>query len=216
MDFLPSRNAEVVCGLKHFIVEDEKTARRFLKLYGYPAISEAQLYRLNEHTREGDVSSRLDILLSGADAGLMSDAGCPAIADPGAEVVKLAHRNNIEVIPLAGPSSVLFSVMASGFSGQNFAFNGYLPIDRAARIKRVRELEQLALRQKQAQFFIETPYRNQQLLDVLLATLSGPTQLFIGRDICGAQQLLKSDSVENWKKQGLKLDKRPVVFGIFC
>jgi 16S rRNA (cytidine1402-2'-O)-methyltransferase len=212
---LPAYNAAIVQRLDRFIVEDAKTARRFLKLYGYSPIDKAELLLLNEHTKHNDLSPVIKPLVEGFDVGLMSDAGCPGIADPGAEVVKLAHEKNIEVVPLVGPSSIVLSIMASGFNGQNFSFVGYLPIDKAARGKRIKELETLALR-GQAQFFIETPYRNDQLLDNLLTILSPQTHLFIGKDITAPSQFLKSRTVAEWKKNGKpQLGKVPVVFGIY-
>lgn len=216
-DFIPHYNAAVIAGLEVFIAEDAKTCRRHLKLMKYPAIEKAEILLLNEHTREQDLSPLLKPLLEGRDVGLMSDAGCPGIADPGAEVVKLAHRNNIRVMPLAGPSSIVLSIMASGFNGQNFAFVGYLPIDKNAKTKRLKELEQLALKQKQAQFFIETPYRNEQMFEFILAGLQPSTHLFLGKDITSRNQVMVSHTVAEWRqKQKPSLHKVPVVFGIFA
>lgn len=212
---LPSYNAAVVQRLNLFIVEDAKTARRFLKLYGYSPIDKAELLLLNEHTKHNDLSPVMKPLLDGYDVGLMSDAGCPGIADPGAEVVRLAHEKNIEVVPLVGPSSIVLSIMASGFNGQNFSFVGYLPIDKSARAKRIKELESLAAK-GQAQFFIETPYRNDQLFENLLTVLSPQTRLFVGKDITAPSQFLKTSLVSEWKKnQNVQLGKVPVVFGIY-
>lgn len=215
-NFIPEYNGNIVKSLRHFIVEDAKTARRFLKFYGYSPIDAAQLYLLNEHTAAGDVSGLLKPLLAGEDVGLMSDAGCPGIADPGAEVVEMAHKKNIDVIPLVGPSSIVLSIMASGFNGQNFSFAGYLPIDKNARHKKIKELETLATKQSQAQFFIETPYRNDQLFESLLNSLSPQTRLFIGKNISGPGQFLKTKSITEWKQNGNPgLSKVPVVFGIY-
>lgn len=214
--FIPQYNADIIKTLKKFIVEDAKTARRFLKGFGYPVIQEAEILLLNEHTKTGELSGLLSPLLQGQDMGLMSDAGCPGIADPGAEVVKLAHQKGIEVIPLVGPSSIVLSIMASGFNGQNFAFVGYLPIDKAQKIKRLRELEQLAQKQHQAQFFIETPYRNEQMLETILESLAPQTLLFIGRDITSPKQFLVSKTVAEWKKgPKLNMHKVPVVYGVY-
>ena len=216
-DYIPHYNSNIVCGLKYFIAEDAKTARRFLKAYNYTTIQEAEITLLNEHTSNSDHSSLLAPVLEGHNLGLMSDAGCPGVADPGAEIVKLAHQKNIQVIPLVGPSSILLSIMASGFNGQNFSFNGYLPVDKMKRQEKIRQLEQLALRQSQAQFFIETPYRNDQMFEALLATLKPSTSLFVGKDITGQDQFLKSKTVALWQKAGkLQLHKVPVVFGIFA
>ena len=213
---IPLYNSEIIKNIKVFIAEDAKTARRFLKGFAYPIIQDAQILILNEHTKRGDVSVLITPLLEGIDVGLMSDAGCPGIADPGAEVITLAHQKNIEIVPLVGPSSIVLSIMASGFNGQNFAFVGYLPIDKTAKIKRIKELEHLAQKQNQAQFFIETPYRNEQMLESLLECLSPQTQLFIGRDITSNKQFLVSKSVVDWKKgQKPGMHKVPVVFGIY-
>jgi 16S rRNA (cytidine1402-2'-O)-methyltransferase len=147
----------------------------------------------------------------------MSDAGCPGIADPGAELIRLAHAKNIGVIPLTGPSSIVLAIMASGFNGQNFAFNGYLPVDKAARIKRLRELESLSRKQGQAQFFIETPYRNIQMLETMLECLAPGTYCFVGKNIGGVPQSLRSATIADWKKQNRPdLHKIPVVFGLCC
>lgn len=213
---IPASNITIVQSLKYFIVEDTKTARRFLKVFNYSPIENAELLLLNEHTKTGNLSHLLENLLKGENVGLMSDAGCPGIADPGAEVVKLAHEKGIEVIPLTGPSSIVLSIMASGFNGQNFSFVGYLPIDKPARIKRIKELEQLAVKALQAQFFIETPYRNEQLFETLLSSLSPQTKLFIGKDITAKDQYLKTLSVDDWKKSVKPLlNKIPVVYGIY-
>jgi 16S rRNA (cytidine1402-2'-O)-methyltransferase len=215
-NYIPHYNAEIVKSLRHFIVEDAKKARSFLKFYGYPSINEAQLYLLNEHTSSGSLNELLAPLLKGESVGLMSDAGCPAIADPGSEIVSLAHKKNIEVVPLAGPSSIVLSIMASGFNGQSFSFLGYLPIDKPARQKRLKELENNAIRNSQAQFFIETPYRNDQLFDTLISTLLPDTKLFIGKNIGADNQFLKTKAVFEWKKSGNPgLTKIPVVFGIY-
>lgn len=215
-NFIPQYNFDVICGLKNFIAEDAKTARRWLKWFGYPKIEDALIVLLNEHTNNNSIPELLKPLLNGVDVGLMSDAGCPGIADPGADVVSLAHKYNIEIIPLIGPSSIVLSIMASGFTGQNFAFNGYLPIDKVQRSKRIKELELLAIKNNQSQFFIETPYRNDQLLSLLLQSLSPQTILFIGKDITGKNQFVKSKSVSEWRKANKpEINKVPVVFGIY-
>lgn len=213
---LPLYNIQLVKSLSKFIAEDAKNARRFLKQCAYEDISRTEINLLNEHSKSGDISSLLKDLLDGHDVGLMSDAGCPGIADPGAEVVRIAHQKHIEVIPLVGPSSIVLSIMASGFNGQNFAFVGYLPIDKQVKMKRLRELEQLSAKQNQAQFFIETPYRNEQMLETLLETLAPQTLIFIGIDINSSKQHLVSKTVSEWKN-ALKpfIHKVPVVFGLY-
>lgn len=215
-NFIPEYNFTLIRGLKKFIAEDAKTARRFLKWFGYPKIEDAEIILLNEHTKAGEISDFIKPLLQGENVGLMSDAGCPGIADPGAEVVKLAHQKSIPVIPLAGPSSIVLSIMASGFNGQNFAFVGYLPIEKPDKIKRLKELEQLVFKYNQAQFFIETPYRNEQLFETLLTSLSPQTMVFIGVDITSPNQVVISKPVAVWKKSGKPaIHKIPVVFGIY-
>ena len=214
--YIPAYNFEIIRSLKHFIAEDAKTARRFLKWFGYTNIADAQISLLNEHTKTMVFIEHVQILLKGDDVGLMSDAGCPGIADPGAEIVKLAHQNNIEVIPLVGPSSIVLSIMASGFNGQNFSFNGYLPIDKLQRIKRLKELEQLVQRNNQAQFFIETPYRNIALFESMLETLQSQTLLFVGSAITSPSTQILAKPVGEWKKLSLpEINKIPVVFGIY-
>ncbi|MBL7920381.1 MAG: SAM-dependent methyltransferase [Bacteroidia bacterium] len=215
-NFIPEHNFLIVRSLTNFIAEDAKTARRFLKWFGYPKIELAEIFLLNEHTKGNTFAELLQPLLEGKDVGLMSDAGCPAIADPGAEVVKLAHKKNIEVVALTGPSSIVLSIMASGFNGQNFAFVGYLPIEKPLRLKRIKELEILAIKHKQAQFFIETPYRNDQLLDALLNYLSPETLVFIGMDLTGPKQFMQAKTVFEWKTSARpEINKVPVVFGIY-
>jgi 16S rRNA (cytidine1402-2'-O)-methyltransferase len=216
LEHIPAFNSGIVNSLKFFIAEDAKTARRFLKLCNYPVIANAEILLLNEHSKPGQMPDLLQPLLLGENVGLMSDAGCPGIADPGADVVKEAHKKGIEVVPLTGPSSIVLSIMASGFNGQNFAFVGYLPIEKPQKVKRIKELEQLAIKVSQAQFFIETPYRNEQLFETLLATLSPQTRFFIGMDITSKNQFLKSATIAEWKKmQKPLLNKVPVVFGIY-
>ena len=215
-EFIPNANATIIQSLKKFIAEDAKTARRFLKGFGYSDLPSAELFLLNEHTKSGEISSLLKPLLLGENVGLMSDAGCPGIADPGADVVKLAHKQGIHVVPLVGPSSIVLSIMASGFNGQNFAFVGYLPIDKIEKTKRLKDLEQTMIKNDQAQFFIETPYRNEQLFESLLSTLSPNTLLFVGCDITSANQFLVSKSISEWKNaQHPSFHKVPIVFGIY-
>lgn len=213
---LPEFNTELVKTLTFFIAEDAKNARRFLKQCGYETISNAQIEELNEHNQSGNLNELLKPLLNGNNIGLMSDAGCPGIADPGAEFVKLAHQKNIKVVPLTGPSSIVLSIMASGFNGQNFAFVGYLPIDKPQRSKRIKDLETLAYKQNQAQFFIETPYRNAQLFDDLLSCLNSETRLCIGINITTESEKILTKTIKEWKESPKPdLQKIPVVFGIY-
>ncbi len=213
---LPKHNIDLIKTIKYFIAEDAKTARRFLKLCSYPNIQDADIALLNEHTETNTVGALLEPLLKGQNVGLMSDAGCPGIADPGAEVVKLAHKKGIRVLPWVGPSSIVLTIMASGFNGQNFAFNGYLPIEKDKRVKRIKELESLAVKYKQAQYFIETPYRNTQLFADLLTSLNPATQLCLGINLTDAAQQVITKSVSEWKNiKAPEIHKIPAVFGIY-
>jgi 16S rRNA (cytidine1402-2'-O)-methyltransferase len=213
---LPAHNVQLVKDITHFIAEDAKTARRFLKSCGHPNIQGAEISLLNEHTGSNSLGDLLKPLFEGKDVGLMSDAGCPGIADPGAEVIALAHKKGIKVVPLVGPSSIVLTIMASGFNGQNFAFNGYLPIEKDKRVKRIKELEALSSKHKQAQYFIETPYRNIQLLTDLLAALNPSTQLCIASNLTDSSEEIRSRTVAEWKKMGLPpINKVPAVFGIY-
>lgn len=207
---------EMACALRNFIAEDAKTARRHLKAMGYVDLSKAEILLLNEHTGKADLAALLKPLLDGNDVGLMSDAGCPGIADPGAEVVRLAHSRGIPVRPLAGPSSIMLSVMASGMNGQNFAFNGYLPVDKGARDKRLRELESVAAKSGQAQFLIETPYRSEQIFAAMLEVLNPATLMFVGAELGHPSQTIITRTVAAWRSAGSPgLHKRPAVFGIY-
>ena len=213
---IPEYNKIVVHGLIHFVAENEKPARKFLKQFGYPNIQQAQIKTLNEHTNPQEIKHLLEPVLHGQNVALMSDAGCPAIADPGSELVKLAHQNGIRVIPLSGPSSILQAIMGSGFGGQNFSFVGYLPVDKNERVSRIKQLEQIAIKQKQSQFFIETPYRNIQLFEALINTLQPNTLLFVGKQLTSPGQLLITRQISEWKKiTPPDLNKVPVVFGIY-
>jgi 16S rRNA (cytidine1402-2'-O)-methyltransferase len=213
---IPAHNIELIKQISDFIAEDAKNARRFLKQCNYPDISKANINELNEHTKAGDVSVLLKPLLEGNNVGLLSDAGCPGIADPGADVVKLAHQKSIKVVPLVGPSSIVLSIMASGFNGQNFAFNGYLPIEKPQRNKKIKELEQIVYKNDQSQFFIETPYRNSSLLDDLLANLKSETLLCLGIDLTTDKEKIITKTISGWKKGSRpELNKIPAVFGIY-
>lgn len=213
---IPEFNLEIIRTIKQFIAEDAKTARRFLKQCNYAVIQEAEIALLNEHTQSSSYSEFIKPLLAGHNVGLMSDAGCPGIADPGAEVVKAAHLHGIKVMPLVGPSSIVLTMMASGFNGQNFAFNGYLPIDKGARSKRIKELESLAMKHKQAQYFIETPYRNVQLFQELIGSLGSTTLVCLGVNLTQTNEMIITHSVEKWKKTEMpSIHKVPVVFGIY-
>jgi 16S rRNA (cytidine1402-2'-O)-methyltransferase len=213
---IPFFNLSVIKELKHLVTENGKTARAFLKK-AVPGIilQEINYYELNNFTKPSELLNMLDILLSGSDVGLMSEAGCPGIADPGAELVLLAHNNNVKVAPLVGPSSILLTIMASGLNGQQFTFNGYLPKDKHERFKKIKELEKLCFSKQQTQYFIETPYRNEQLINELLTTLSPITKLVIASSITTPEEFICTKFISEWKKTKLSnMDKKPCMFGI--
>ncbi len=210
----PEFNTTVINQLKYFIVENVKTSRRFIrKALPDKNIDELEFFELNKHTSENDLADFVLPCLNGNDVGLLSEAGCPAIADPGARVVAIAHHKDIEVIPLVGASSIILGLMASGLNGQSFQFHGYLPKERGKRIKKIKQLEQFAQRQNQTQLFIETPYRNNHLLEDLLASCNPTTKLCIAKDMMGESQWIKTKKISDWKKTPLPdLNKIPTVF----
>ncbi|GJQ04131.1 SAM-dependent methyltransferase [Capnocytophaga canimorsus] len=209
---LPPQVASVVSSLTHFIVENEKSARKFIKQIT-PEKSQQSLnfYVINKHTQATEIPSFLYPCFLGFSVGVISEAGCPGIADPGSEVVSLAHQKNICVVPLVGPSSILLAMMASGLNGQSFAFNGYLPIDREQRKKTLKSLERKA-REGQTQIFIETPYRNDKMLADLLQTLQPNTLLCIASDITLPTETIKTQTISQWKKVKVDFQKRPTIF----
>lgn len=211
---LPAYNREIIVSLRYFIVENVRTARRFLK-QTEPEINidELTFFTLNKHTSRKDLSGFLQPVKDGFPVGVLSEAGCPAIADPGADVVALAQQKQIPVVPLVGPSSILLSLMASGFNGQNFAFSGYLPIDTEQRVKTLKTLEQRMISENQTQIFIETPYRNNAMAETILKTLKPSTRFCIAADITLETEWIKTQSIADWKKQKLPdLSKRPSIF----
>ena len=210
---IPFPISDLINSINTYITENERTARRYLKSLGIKtAIDDLTLLPLNKHTTELEWQNYLNHCLKGQDIGLLSEAGCPAIADPGKEIVKIAHKNNIQIIPLVGPSSILLSLMASGLNGQNFSFNGYLPIEKTERIKKIKELEVLAEQKQQTQIFIEAPYRNQKLLTDLLSTLKNNSNLCIACDITLPTEFIQTKDVSNWKRNIPAINKRPTVF----
>jgi 16S rRNA (cytidine1402-2'-O)-methyltransferase len=210
---LPQSVLDIVTTLDEFIVENEKTARYFLKAIGIRTpLQSLTLYSLNEHTESAKISNLLAPLIAGKNVGLLSEAGAPAVADPGSELVRLAHQKGIEVISLIGPSSIILALMASGLNGQSFAFAGYLPKERNERIKKLKELEKLALSRNQTQIFIETPYRNQHLFEDMLTTLDKKTFICIACNITAKNEFIKTRTVEEWKKKIPDLNKKPTVF----
>ena len=211
---LPSYNRDIILGLRHFIVEDVRSARRFLKRVDRDInIDVLSFYPMGKHADTVLFERYLKPLEAGESIGVISEAGCPAVADPGADVVAIAQRKGLRVVPLVGPSSMIMAVMASGLNGQSFAFNGYLPIDPADRAKRLRQLEERALREQQTQLFIETPYRNHKLLETLLQTLRPQTRLCIAAGITTDDEWIRTCTITDWKHQRLpELSKIPAIF----
>ncbi|HEX8516578.1 MAG TPA: SAM-dependent methyltransferase [Bacteroidia bacterium] len=213
MDVLPSKVNTIIDTIDEYIVENEKSARHFLKKMGIKKpLQEIILHPLNQHTEAHEISAYLNSISLGKHIGIISEAGCPGVADPGADVVRLAHERNILVVPLVGPSSILLSLMASGFNGQNFAFNGYLPKERGDRIRKLKDLELLAIKKNQTQMFIETPYRNMHLLEDLLATCDKQVRLCIACDVTLPTEFIKTKYIGEWKKNLPDLNKRPAIF----
>ena len=213
LEVMPISVKKVVEHLEYFIVENEKSARRFIKKItpnkSQPSLN---LMLIDKYSDDFETQNYLDVCEHGISVGVLSEAGVPAIADPGASIVKLAHQKGIQVVPLVGPSSILMAMMSSGMNGQNFAFNGYLPIDKSDRKKAVKELERLSKDKNQSQIFIETPYRNEKMLADLCATLQGKTRLCIACDVTLPSEYIKTLTIEEWKKTKADLHKRPAIF----
>ena len=213
LEVLPASVQREIERISIFIVENEKTARRAIKkLVPQKMQSELKIFQLNKHTEPEDIPSFLNPCKEGIDVGLLSEAGCPGVADPGAEVVKIAHRAGIKVIPMVGPSSILLAIMASGMNGQNFAFMGYLPIDKAAKKAELKNIERISAEKQQAQIFIETPYRNNKLLEDLVKTLHPATRLCIACDITLSSEFIATRTASEWAKTKVDLHKRPTIF----
>lgn len=212
-DIAPQRNLYIIQSLKHFVVEEVTTARRFLSKAGLKGMIEGlNFYELNEHTDPSVGSGYVKLLLEGNDVGLISEAGLPAVADPGSILVAAAHAHGIKVVPLVGPSSLMMALMASGLQGQNFAFNGYLPVREQPRKSRIRELEGLSKRLGQSQIFIETPYRNDSLFRDILDTCNYRTMLTIAVNITLPSEYIKTRSIAQWREENIKIGKNPCVF----
>lgn len=213
---IPAYNIEIVSGLKHYIVENVRTARRFLKKCNPEVdIDSLTFYELNKHTDKDQIAGYLKPIRSGESIGVISEAGCPAVADPGADVVAIAQREGYKVVPLVGPSSMLMAIMASGFNGQSFAFHGYLPIDANERIKKLKQLEARAYNEDQTQLFIETPYRNQKLAEDILQHCKPQTRLCIAMNITCEDEYIVTRSVKSWKGKLPDMHKKPCVFLIY-
>ncbi len=211
---LPPQVVSVARRLRHFVVEEAKTTRQFLAALKHEQpIQSLHFATLNEHTPASELPALLQPLLAGEDVGIVSEAGCPGVADPGAQLVALAHRHGVRVVPLVGPSSILLALMASGLNGQCFAFHGYLPVEEAARKKSLQQLETESFKRRQTQLFIETPYRNDKLLQALLTLCRPSTQICIAADLTLPTETILTRSVADWRKAELpKLHKRPCLF----
>lgn len=213
LEVLPISIKKAIESIDHFVVENEKTARHFIKKMS-PRKSQPslQLFVLNKFTEVVEIPNFLEPCLNGYDTGILSEAGCPGIADPGAAVVALAHQKHIQVVPLVGPSSIVLALMASGLNGQNFAFNGYLPIDNTDRRKEIKRLEKKSIDDQQSQIFIETPYRNNKLLEELHKSLKGTTSICVACDLTLSTEFIRTQSASDWKKEKVDLHKRPAIF----
>jgi 16S rRNA (cytidine1402-2'-O)-methyltransferase len=210
---LPSYNIEIIRSLDEFIVEDIRSARRFLiKANINKSIDSLTFHLCNEHSKNADTSFIMQGLINGKNAGLISEAGCPSIADPGAEIIQFAHKNNIRVIPLVGPSSILLALISSGLNGQNFTFNGYLPKKEPDRIKALKQLEILVWQKNQTQIFIETPYRNDSILKDVINTCKEDTLLCVASDITLQSEVIKTQSIRDWKTSKQSFNDHPAVF----
>ncbi len=212
-EVLPIRIKKIVESTHFYIAENEKTARHFIKKLA-PTVTQSTLHfeTLNKHTALEDIPSFLAPCQKGINVGLLSEAGCPGIADPGAKVVQIAHQQNIKVIPLVGPSSITLAMMASGLNGQNFCFHGYLPIDKNERKNTLKNLERLSFEKNQAQLFIETPYRNEKLFEDLKRHLNPYTKLCIAREITSAEEYICTKTIKEWQKSTVDLHKKPTLF----
>lgn len=213
LEVLPISIKKIIEDLDHYIVENEKTARRFIKRIS-PGKSQPslKLQVLNKYTTEAERNSYLNPCLDGVSIGLLSEAGCPAIADPGADIVHLAHQMDIRVVPLVGPSSIILALMGSGMNGQSFTFNGYLPIDKNDRKSKLKTLERLSSEHNQAQIFIETPYRNMKLLEDLTHTLHPNTRICVACDLTLPTEYIKTKTANDWKHVKEDFHKRPAIF----
>lgn len=213
MDVLPQTVKRTIELINDYIVENEKTARRFIKSIQPEKVQASlRLSALNKHTEVSEHIKMIQPCLEGKNVGILSEAGCPGIADPGAVIVKLAHEKGIQVVPLVGPSSILLALMASGMNGQSFAFNGYLPIDKSEKKSALKALEKLSFDKNQSQSFIETPYRNNKMLEDLLQILNPSTHLCVATDITLPTEFIKTKKVSEWKKAKVDLHNRPTIF----
>jgi 16S rRNA (cytidine1402-2'-O)-methyltransferase len=215
-DVIPEGTIAILRQLEVFVVEELRTARRFLKKAGFTKPFEKVTFLLlNEHTRIEDLSSLIKPALEGRDTGLLSEAGMPCIADPGSELAKIAHQSGVRVVPLTGPSSIFLALAASGFNGQNFTFNGYLPVEREKRNKKIKELEKVSYEKDQTQVFIETPYRNNQMFQSLTEVCRDETLLCLAADLTSPGEFVCVRSIREWRKEKPDLGRRPCVFLLY-
>lgn len=213
---IPTYNSEIINNIDYYIVEELRTARRYLKKAGIKkAIDELTFYTLNEHTKSENIINYLEMIDKGNNIGLLSEAGVPCIADPGADIVRIAQEKKIEIIPLIGPSSIILSLMASGFNGQNFAFLGYLPIDKKLRTDKLKEIEKNIYQNNQTQIFIEAPYRNNQLIEAILNSCRNDSFLCIASEITSENEFIKTKSIAEWKKTKYDFHKKNTVFLLY-
>lgn len=213
---LPQYNRDLIIGIRHFIVEDVRTARRFLKqVEGSIDIEQLTFYTLNKHTKPDELAGMLVPLEQGEPMGVISEAGCPAVADPGSDVVAIAQCKGLRVVPLVGPSSIILALMGSGFNGQSFAFNGYLPIEQEERIKALKKLEWKVYNEDQTQIFIETPYRNGKMIADILKACKPQTRLCIASGLTTPDEYIRTLTIKQWKEQIPELGKVPSIFLIY-
>ncbi len=213
---LPRRNFEVIAGIRHFIVENVRTARRFLRQVDSQFdIDGSQFFELNKHTSPQDISGFLAPLYEGKPMGVISEAGCPAVADPGADVVAIAQRKGFKVVPLVGPSSIILSVMASGFNGQSFTFHGYLPIKPDERARKLRQLEQRIYNDNETQLFIETPYRNGKMIEDIMKNCRQQTKLCIAANLTCDDEYVRTLTVREWRGKIPEISKKPCIFLLY-
>lgn len=213
---LPDSVQQLVRSLDYFVAENPKTTRQFLKRVGTTRpLQEISISTLNEHTPVEQIPTLLGALMEGKDVGLVSEAGCPAVADPGALLVAAAHREGIKVVPMVGPSSILLALMASGMSGQSFVFHGYLPANREERIKRLRELEKESRAKRQTQIFIETPYRNLQMFEDVVSACQSHSQLCLAVNLTQSDELIETHSMAEWRGRKPEVEKKPAIFLLF-
>ena len=210
---VPAAVLERIRSLDRFVAENAKSARAWLAACGHPKpMREIAIVELNEHTAERDIPALLDPVVAGEDAGLLSEAGMPAVADPGAALVAAAHARGVTVVPCVGPSSILLALAASGLEGQRFRFVGYLPVEAAARREAVVDLEERSARDRETQVFIETPYRNDALLAELVKSLKANTRLAVAAELTSAREWIAMDTVAGWRKRAATIGKRPAIF----